>query len=329
MSNSFYIHFIRIKLSPTHRPCCLLQLTPFSSAATATPKPISEIANQNSFAVNYLINTLRFSPERAFSAARYLKFKSRERPDSVIAFLENHGFTKQQIERLVKHYPGVILYNPQKAMMPKIEFFQSFGISKTEITRIFTTTPAMCGRNLERQIIPCFSYIKSLFDANETSLSYLKSATHALCCNLQSQLLPNVKVLKESGVPHSKIVYLLQTHPRTVMVDAKRFRKLVEKVKEMGINPLASTFVIAVHVLQAMKKSNWENTVAAYKKWGISDDEIITAFAKHPSFMTVSTDKIMSVMDFFVNKIGMDSSIVVKLPALVSYSLDKRIKPRH
>ncbi|PIN18021.1 Mitochondrial transcription termination factor, mTERF [Handroanthus impetiginosus] len=329
MSNSFYIHFIRIKFSPTHKPCCLLQLTPFSSATTATQKPISKIANQNSFAVDYLINTLGFSPERAFSASKYLKFKSREKPDSVIAFLKKHGFTKQQIERLVKYYPHIILRNPQKAMLPKIEFFQSLGISKTEITQIFTTAPEISGRSLERQIIPCFGYIKSLFDANGTSLSYLKFAPEALCCNLQSRLLPNVNVLKESGVPYSKIVYLLQTHPRTVMIDAKGFRKLVEKVKEMGFNPLASTFVIAVHVLRVMNKSNWEKMVAAYKKWGISDNEIITAFAKHPHFITSSTDKIMAVMDFFVNKIGMDPSVVVKAPALVSYSLDKRIKPRY
>ncbi|KAI3469415.1 hypothetical protein Pfo_026078 [Paulownia fortunei] len=332
MFSSFYIAFIRRNfsvrvVSPTQKPC-FLQLSPFSSAANATPNSISKISNQNSFIVNYLISTFGFSPEKAFSASKYLDFESTEKPDSVIAFLKNRGFTHEQIGRLVRNFPPMILRDPQKVLLPKIEFFQSLGIPETEVTKIFLITPSMFGRSLERQIAPSFNYIKSLFDANGTSLGFLKRATETLCCNLQSRLLPNVEVLKEAGVPGSKIVYLLQYYPRAVMADAERFRKFVEDVKELGLNPSGSTFVIAVYVFLVISKSNWEKKVAVYKKWGISEDEILSAFGKHPHCMTKSIDKIMAAMDFFVNKMGLHSSFVLKAPALVSYSLDKRIKPR-
>ncbi|PIM98274.1 hypothetical protein CDL12_29249 [Handroanthus impetiginosus] len=48
------------------------------------------------------------------------------------------------------------------------------------------------------------------------------------------------------------------------MVEARKFRKLVEKVKEMGIIPLASTFVIAVHVLQVMISYRLDKRIKAW-----------------------------------------------------------------
>ncbi|CAA2991157.1 transcription termination factor MTERF15, mitochondrial-like [Olea europaea subsp. europaea] len=156
----------------------------------------------------------------------------------------------------------------------------------------------------------------------------MKRLAEIFCCDLQSRLLPNIEVLREAGVPESKIVVLLQYQPRVLMVGRERFRKVVEEVKELGIRPSCLSFILAVQAFRAMNKSTWEKKVALYKKWGWSEDEIILAFKKHPYCMMISADKITAVMDFLINKMGFESSVVLHRPALLSYSLEKRIIPR-
>ncbi|GFZ19036.1 hypothetical protein Acr_27g0007750 [Actinidia rufa] len=112
------------------------------------------------------------------------------------------------------------------------------------------------------------------------------------------------------------------------MTSSNRFRQIVEKVEKIGFNPSATTFVTAVHALSAMTKSTWETKVDVYKKWGWTDDEILLAFKKYPWCMTVSENKINRVMEFLVNKMGLESSLVASRPKLVSLSLEKRTVPR-
>ena len=60
-----------------------------------------------------------------------------------------------------------------------------------------------------------------------------------------------------------------------------------------------------------------------------SEEEIRLAFIKLPRCMTHSEDKIMATMDFFVNKMGRESSSIARRPQLISPSLEKRIIPRY
>ncbi|GMP71626.1 hypothetical protein CsSME_00029961 [Camellia sinensis var. sinensis] len=96
-----------------HRNLYFLQNHPFlSSSLETTP-------NQHSFAVNYFINSCEFPLENAILASNYVKFETPNKPDSVLVFLENHGFTKTQISNLVRKYPPVILCDPEKTLLPK------------------------------------------------------------------------------------------------------------------------------------------------------------------------------------------------------------------
>uniref|UniRef100_A0A7N2LUR8 Mitochondrial transcription termination factor family protein n=1 Tax=Quercus lobata TaxID=97700 RepID=A0A7N2LUR8_QUELO len=84
----------------------------------------------------------------------------------------------------------------------------------------------------------------------------------------------------------------------------------------------------AVLAIRGMNKSTWERKVNAYKRWGLSEDEILVAFAKNPCCFRASEDKIMMVMDFLINKMGLEASLIVKRPTLISLSLEKRLIPR-
>ncbi|MBA0866924.1 hypothetical protein Goshw_025710 [Gossypium schwendimanii] len=72
----------------------------------------------------------------------------------------------------------------------------------------------------------------------------------------------------------------------------------------MGFNPPSMSFVLAVTVLNFMPKSSWDRKLDVYKKWGWSENEVIEAFRKNPSYMIVSEEKTVRRMDFLVKGMG-------------------------
>ncbi|XP_050240119.1 transcription termination factor MTERF15, mitochondrial-like [Quercus robur] len=288
----------------------------------------STTTNEQPFAVSYLIKTLGFSPEAALSASKYVHFETPEKADIVVSFFKNHGFSQTQITNLVRRLPSVLISDPDKTLLPKIDFFSSKGISSPDLAKLFSGYPIILKTSLEKQIIPSFDFFKNLLQSEAKTIEAIKRFTGVLKCNVEARVAPNINTLRENGVPESNIVTLLQYQPRAFVVNPVRFREIVEEVKEMGFNPSRLKFALAVLALRAMSKSTWERKVDVYKKWGLSENDIFLAFGRHPWCMMVSEEKIMRVMDLLVNKMGMDSSLFIKRPGLLSLSLEKRLIPR-
>ncbi|RZC76219.1 hypothetical protein C5167_000315 [Papaver somniferum] len=138
----------------------------------------------------------------------------------------------------------------------------------------------------------------------------------------------NLEVLRSEGVPEANISKYLVRQPRVFIGDADKFRKIVEKTKDLGFDPLNTTFLVAIHGLASMTESNWRRKMDVYKRWGWSEDQILSAFRKNPRCMTVSEEKIMAVMSILVNEMGYDSSSAAECPLIFDCSLKERIIPR-
>ncbi|KAL4571587.1 hypothetical protein LXL04_018350 [Taraxacum kok-saghyz] len=120
----------------------------------------SPAASDNSFTVSYLIDSCGFPPDKAISASKYLKLKTSDRADSVIAFLKNQGFTKTKIAHLVPKYPVVLRCNPEKNLLPKFEFLSSIGLLDSDIVKLVVARPVTLGRSLKNHIEPAFNLLR-------------------------------------------------------------------------------------------------------------------------------------------------------------------------
>uniref|UniRef100_A0A7N2LUQ7 Uncharacterized protein n=1 Tax=Quercus lobata TaxID=97700 RepID=A0A7N2LUQ7_QUELO len=237
--------------------------------------------------------------------------------DSLISSLKHH----QKI-------PSTAAVKSSNEPLPKFEFFLSNGFTSSDIATVLTRIPHILKRNLENHIIPSFVFLKSLLGTNENTIIALTRFWSIPVVKLDTCVIPNVNLLREIGVPESIICGFIKKWTRAITTDTVRFKEIVEGVKEMGFNPLRLSFVQAVLAYSGMNKSTWERKVNAYKRWGLSEEEILVAFGKSPQCITVSEDKIMRVMDFLVNGMGVEASLIVKCPTLISLSLEKRLIPR-
>ena len=303
----------------------LYHFYPFSSSSTS----ISTSEKSHPFTVSYLVNSCGLSHKDALSASKYIHFEAPEKPNSVIAFFNSHGFSKTQTSKIVKTEPQLLLSDPDKTLLPKLQFFYSKGASKPDVAKIVASSPAIMRRSLENQIIPSYNFFKDFLQSDKMAITVVKRFSRILLFDIHTYVASNMNALQEFGVPKSNIAGLLRNQPMAFMVRPNLFRENLEEVKKMGFNPSQMKFVIAVQAIRAGGKSSWERKIDIYKSWGWSEEEIRLAFTKSPWCMIYSEDKIMTTMDFFVNKMGRESSLIARRPVLISHSLEKRIIPRY
>ncbi|OVA06455.1 Mitochodrial transcription termination factor-related [Macleaya cordata] len=201
------------------------------------------------------MNSCGLSEDKAISASKKIHFETSSRPDSVVTFLESNGFTKSYISKLITCRPGLLFADPHKTLKPKLEFFNSRGLSGLDLAKVLSKDPLLLNTSLENQIIPTFAFLKSILHTDSNVVTSLKRSTSVLRQDPGKCLVPNIRVLRDLGVPESNITTLLISQPRVFAINAGRFEEFVEEIKGMGFDPLQYTFVLAIHGLTSMTKS--------------------------------------------------------------------------
>ncbi|KAG7967338.1 hypothetical protein I3843_08G095300 [Carya illinoinensis] len=272
---------------------------------------------KHSFTISYLINSCGLSTKSAILASKRLHF---ERP--------RIGFTNSQISQLVRIQPSLLLCDPKKILLPKIEFFRSIGFSCSDLPRILSSNPSLLGRSLEKRLIPCLDFLKSVVLEDEKVVLIVKRAPRVIQFDLRNNMIPNIELLRQLGVPQSSITYLVTNSPSSVLIQHTRFAEAVLEVKEMGFNPSKIVFVVAIHAFTKTTKSKLESKLELYKRWGWSKEIALLAFKRHPNCMLLSDEKITKTMDFLVNEMSRSSLNISRNPTVINCSLEKRIIPR-
>jgi mTERF domain-containing protein len=246
---------------------------------------------------------------------------------TVVEFFRAHGFKNEQISTLTMTRPQLYLFNVHKNFKPKMDFFKSLGLSDLEITKLISARPSILGRSLENQIIPCVQELRRILGTDENVLKAIKAESYVIEPNVEKVLKPNMSMLISHGVPQSVVLKLFYLRQNPLLISMNRLSGIVGEVKKLGFDPKKFQFVLAIRSL-AVSKTLWEQKVEAYRSFGLSKDEIYSAFKRDPLVMTISKKKIKKCMSFFVNKLKMKLSLISKKPSLILFSLEKRIIPR-
>ncbi|XP_027339398.1 uncharacterized protein LOC113853129 [Abrus precatorius] len=320
-SQRFKTHLLYLK-GLIRAPFPTPKANPF--ALTLSLKYSSITSEQHSFTVSYLINNCAFSPETALKASKLVRFETAEKPDSVIAFFRNNGFSHSQINNIVRRVPNLLTCNPHKRVFPKFEFLTSNGLPKSDIVRLVTGCPGFLSSSLENCIVPSYKLVRRFLQSDKEVIGRILAGRNFLSYKLAKQ---NVRLLLEDGgVSDSNITYLLRRRP-TILLTGD-MRRALDEVKEMGFDPSKLSFGMALLAKKGISKSRWDAKVDAFKSWGWSEELVLSAFKQAPMVMLTSKDKINEVMKFWVNQLGWNSLALAKGPVVFGYNLGKRIVPR-
>ncbi|XP_074343597.1 transcription termination factor MTERF15, mitochondrial-like [Apium graveolens] len=245
---------------------------------------------------------------------------------SFVSIFRTYGFSETQVSSLFSKRPVLLNYDKDKKIKPKLEFFTKNGFSSSDLCRILAIDPEIIRRNMKDVIVPSYEYLKSILKDDASVVDAIRRCTWLLKQDVEKRLRPNVELLRSYGVPDSRIAGMLRLHGRSMM--QVRFRMVVEEVREMGFKPAKSHFMTACQVKCELSKTTWERKWNCYKKWGWSDDEILTAFTRQPYILAASQDKVERVMELLVNKMRWEISKFSCCPTIFMHSLENRTVPR-
>lgn len=281
------------------------------------------------YVISYLENSCGLSTEKAIFASKSVHFDAPDRPNAVVNFLSKQGFTQSQIANLVEKFPSVLVYDPEKCLQPKFEFlYRSTGVAEADLLKVLSKSPDLLKRSFKRRIEPVYNYIKGIIGAERTD-DLLRRTSWVFNVDLEGRLKPNVDHLKEVGVPLRFITFAFMNSTPIFFKDHVEFKRTVEEVKQMGFDPLKSTFILAI------KSRNgegcvalWDRCIEVYSKWGWTQEDIRMAYTRHPGCMVISEKKISTALDFLVNELGRESRSIARCPQVLFYNLKERIVPR-
>ncbi|RDX63668.1 hypothetical protein CR513_57868, partial [Mucuna pruriens] len=283
----------------------------------------------DTFTVSYLVNSCGVSPDLAYELSNRVNLKTPDGPNAVIDLLNNYGFSKTHLAKLVEKHPSVLVAKAENTLLPKLEFFRSIGVSNTDMPKIILRNHFILMSSLKNRLIPRYEILRSVVRDDQEAVRSLKNAAFSITYGyVMSHLVRNIKVLKQSSVPQASISILMMHFPSTAYMKHYRFVEAVKKAKEIGFDPLKTTFIKAVQVFLTTNKTMWDSKFEAYERWGWNQEIALQAFRKFPDFMKLSKVTYTKKMSFLVKDMGLLSEDIADYPQVLAYSLEKRIIPR-
>ncbi|GLT75814.1 hypothetical protein SLA2020_475110 [Shorea laevis] len=271
-----------------------------ATPATLSPPPPQRLPSPS---VECLIDSCDFSLESALSKSLkpHSNRKNVGKHALVINCLKSHGFDDTHIIKLVEKRPNVLQCNVEATLNPKLKFLTENGLT------------------VLRQ------YLESIPDM----MKALNRAPRLLSFNLERVLQPNVEFLVDEGISADRVSKLLVARPRVLLQKREMIASLFKAVKNMGVSPKDSIFIRGIQVLSQMSEATWKNKIQLFKSLGWSEEDLSRTFREAPFCFAYSEKKIRSQMDFLLNTVNAELKTVIAFPKILTYSLDKRLRPRY
>uniref|UniRef100_A0ACD5Z211 Uncharacterized protein n=1 Tax=Avena sativa TaxID=4498 RepID=A0ACD5Z211_AVESA len=319
------------------RRSCILSHHLSSSSASPIPFPFhrflsvaaSAVSPKPSFDVKeYLVATCGLTRAQALKASTKISHvKSPSNPDAVLAYLAGLGLSSADVGALVAKDPRFLCTSVDKTLTPNLVELTGLGLSHSQITCLLLLAPD-CFRG--KPIVSSLPYCLSLLGSYENLLRVIKHNSGILNSSLEKVVKPNVALLQECGLGDCDIAKLCIAKPRMLATNLERLQEMVACAEGLGV-PRGS--VMFRHALCAVASLSNEKITAQVDnlkntfRW--SDAEVRIAVSKLPLILSRSKDILQRRSEFLISEVGLEPAYIAYRPAMLSYSLEGRLRPRY
>jgi mTERF domain-containing protein, mitochondrial len=295
------------RLHAVHLPSALHRLLLYSTAS-ATASPFA--------AEYYLVSTCGLTPAQAHKASKYLlHVKSPDNPDAVRAFLAGIGLSK---------FPRLLCSRVDRTLTPRVAQLRDVGLSLPQISRIVTIVPSIL---TSRSQIPRLAFFLSFFGSFDQVHMALRGNEYLLVKDLELVVKPNMAFLQQCSLTSWDIAAACS---RIISWDLERVKETVARAEELGVPRNTGMFRYALRAVRCLSPSRISAKLDFLKTaLGCSEAELAIAVCKSPDMLRSSDAKLGRAVNFLKKEIGLETQYIVRRPALLNYSMDKRVMPRH
>ncbi|KAF7068287.1 hypothetical protein CFC21_074062 [Triticum aestivum] len=308
-----------------------------SSQATSPASPLHRllsvaISPSTGFAVeNYLFSTCGLTRAQAVKASRKLpRLKSPANPDAVLAFLAGLGLSGADAAAVVAKDPQLLCASVERTLAPIVAGLSDLGLSRSEIARLASLA---AHRFRRKDTVSKLEYHLRLFRSSENLLRAMKFCD-LISHSLERVVKPNVALLRECGLGDCDIAKLCISRPRMITANPELVQAMVTCAEDIGVPRGSVMFRHALHAVASVGKEEillgcpakveyLRNTF----RW--TDAEVAIAVSKAPAVLTKAKESLQRRSKFLICELGLEPAHIAYRPAMLMYSLEGRIRPRH
>ncbi|CAL5046907.1 unnamed protein product [Urochloa decumbens] len=298
-----------------YRACHL----PFSTSAPAAPFSLEDYlvaacgldqAQARKTAQKAFDEASKYSKKKASGELSHSRLHSASNPDAILALLSNIGLSRADIAAAVVADPLLLRSSPKNIGPRLLALRDCLGLSVAQIAR-FLLVGSRHVRSCD--IVPRLEFFISFFGSFEQLLVVMKKRSCIVGYDLERVVKPNIALLRQCGISVRQIA---QLNARVLGCNPERLKELVRRAEELGVPRGSRIFWQAVTVVA----QNTKEKIAA---------RLSTAVSKMPSILGISEDCLHRKIQFLIKEVGLEPQYIVQRPALFTYSLEKRLVPRH
>ncbi|TVU38223.1 hypothetical protein EJB05_11580, partial [Eragrostis curvula] len=293
----------------------------FLSTAAASPAGFN--------AEDFLITRCGLTPAQALKSSKLLAHvKSPSNPEAVLAFLADTGVAGADIAAAVAREPRLLCARVDKTLKPRIGLLRDVGFSVSQISRLTATAPVVFW---SPAAISRLVFYLSFLGSFEKLYSVLRSryCGRLLGQDVERVVKPNLAFLLQCGLTNCDIVKLLLYAP-ILLLEQDRAKKIAVCAEKLGVPRHSAMFKHALWVVQVVGPGRVDAKLDFLKKaLGCSETELSVAMCRHPRTLALKEVNITQTVEFLKMEVGLEAEYIVRRPALISYSTEKRLRPRH
>eukprot|EP01018_Ginkgo_biloba_P036365 Gb_12969 [translate_table: standard] len=290
----------------------------------------SSPTHNSSFIQEFLQNSCGLSQNEAKLASKpLLHLKSTKNPEQVVLFFKQCGFTDVHIQNVVTCRPKVLTSSVANTLLPKVRVFESLGIVGKQLGLLISRDPALLATSLEKKILPGISFLQKMLESDDNVVRTVTREPWLLHTDLEKKLEPKLLLLQNHGINRKLLSKILITKPRSLMSAENVLKDLINTVENLGVSPRSSTFASAVFVVSCMHKKTLEHKIDFLVSLGLSREQVLMVFKKAPFVLSSSEDNLRNHMDFLVNTLKYEPSIIVHYPRFLTTSMKSTVMPRY
>ncbi|KAJ4950074.1 hypothetical protein NE237_026906 [Protea cynaroides] len=312
---------------------CRYTITSFSFSGFSSVASPAKPSDSNPLIIDYLVEALGLSKTQALSASkRFVRAKDSKKPESVVHFLRQLGFSEDHIRDAVRVSPQILFADIEKTLKPKLQLFQEIGLTGSDLGRYISKNSGLLCCSLDRRLTPCMEILKKIFYMNNDHqglILVLQRCKWVLSIEPEARLLPNISLLERHGVFGSQLSRLFRRQPTLFVMRQSQLRDLISRVIEMGFTADSRMFVHALHTIGCLSSETLRRKFNLLRGLSFSEEECMTMFKKMPVLFRCSEEKLKLGIEVFMNVIGFEKTVLVHRPTFLMHSLEKRVIPRY
>ncbi|XP_051192720.1 transcription termination factor MTERF15, mitochondrial isoform X3 [Lolium perenne] len=262
-----------------------------TAAAAASTTPAQFVVE------DYLVASCGLAPAKALRASKYLShLKSPANADAVRAFLADAGIAKADIASAIACFPRLLCSSVDKTLTPRLAQLLDMGLSPPQISRLYAFAPSLSPARISRlafYLSLLGSYDKCGLTCDDIADLYARGRTG----NLLTSSLEHVK-------------------------------GMVACIERLGVSCDSGMFKAALVTVCNQRPERITAKLELLER-ALGCSEARMAVCKLPTILNLSELTLGYRVEFMRTEFGLEPSYIAHRPAILMYSLQRRLIPRH